>query len=334
MERQVELINRKSPILATLLLISAEGCAATGGRAAPAPGGLESRAQALLLRAAKSDLGPPQANAIEALTHLAPEVGGPVFYEALESEIPLVRYAGCVALGEIRDKAALSRLRRMLEDPEPRVRLGGAFAICRCGDDRPGRLLVETLNNHADESMRSDAAYLIGLIGEKKALKRLQLAEKREKSNRVLLHLYTAMTALGDERATDLLINSAQGDTISRLLAIQGLDAARVARAAPALKYRFNDTQDYLQTRLLAARALGHLGLKDGYELAVKSLSYTDSNAVEEGRVRANAALALGAIGDRAALPLLENLAQAEANPATQVAACAAILEILNPRRR
>ena len=44
--------------------------------------------------------------------------------------------------------------------------------------------------------------------------------------------------------------------------------------------------------------------------------------------VRSNAALALGAIGDRAALPALGKIAETDTDPQTQVAACCAIIQI------
>ena len=43
-----------------------------------------------------------------------------------------------------------------------------------------------------------------------------------------------------------------------------------------------------------------------------------------------NAALALGAIGDRRALATLRRLAEVDADPRVQVAACWAILQVLD----
>jgi len=48
-------------------------------------------------------------------------------------------------------------------------------------------------------------------------------------------------------------------------------------------------------------------------------------------KLRVNAALALGAIGDDRALPALQNLAQSD-DERVQVAACYAILQVLRQR--
>src|SRR5262249_55200487 len=97
---------------------------------------LEGRALDLLVRASRSDADIVCANAMEALVHVARDSGKPSFAAAVDSDKPLVRYAGCISIGDCRDKSALGGLRRKLEDPDPRVRLGAAYALCRCGETR------------------------------------------------------------------------------------------------------------------------------------------------------------------------------------------------------
>ena len=85
-----------------------------------------------------------------------------------------------------------------------------------------------------------------------------------------------------------------------------------------------------IETRLLAARGLGELGDKRGYDLAVKSLRHSGKEKVDTMRVRSLAAWALGAIGDRKALPALQKLAGDQSDARMQVAACTAICRILD----
>ena len=93
-----------------------------------------------------------------------------------------------------------------------------------------------------------------------------------------------------------------------------------------ALEYRLFSKADYLQTRLLAARgASASSAATKSYALALESLRFQNSDANEKMRVRANAALALGAIGDPRALPALETLAETDTDARTQVAASYAI---------
>lgn len=309
----------------------AGGCQAAGPRLPTAEQNeLRRRAEDLLVRAALSDIDVVRVNAIEALVQVLPQEGLPGIRESLTNESPLVRYAACVALGELRDRAMMPKIRPMLAESNPRVRLAAAFAATRCGETRNAAILVETLNGHPDENLRADAAYLIGKLGEKKALKRLRLSAKRERSGRVLMHIYTAMATLGDEYALDRLMEAAvSSDVVARLIALQSLTELASPRSRDALLYRFQQEGDYEQVRLMAARGLGRLGSKVGYDLAASSLRRQESDANETMRIRSLAALALGAIGDARALPLLAELAGDESDPRTQVAASLAICQIV-----
>ncbi|MFQ5805512.1 MAG: HEAT repeat domain-containing protein [Phycisphaerae bacterium] len=320
--------------LLTLSLVLSCGCQGPNVQLTPQQQAqLEHRAMALLVRAAQSDLNVARANAIEALVDVAPDENLPVFRAAVTSESTLVRYAGCVALGEVRDSASLRAFRRLLEDPDARIRLAAAFAACRCGETNPRRVLVQTLNDHPDEKLRADAAYLIGKLGEPQAAKRLRLARGREKSNHVLLHILTALAMLGDEDARDALIYYTQSDTNSRLVALQALVELAPPRARTALLRLLNEESYYLQARLIAARALGKLGVDAGYDLAIKTLIRTADDENETMQIRVNAALALGAIGRPRALPALRRLAETEDDPRTQVATCYAICQIVRASR-
>ena len=292
---------------------------------------LEHRAMSLLLRAAQGGLGPARANAIEALVNLAPGANLPAFREAVTSEAPLVRFAGCVALGQARDTASLKALLRAIEaDPDPRVRLAAAFAAYRCGDTDSGRVLVLTLSDHPDEKLRADAAYLIGELGEPKALKRLSLAAARENSGYVAVQIESAMAKLGDRDSLDKLMEyTLKSDAVTVLLALQTLVELAEPTTRKALEYRLHSDADYLQARLIAARALGRLGVDEGYELALNSLTFKAEDDNETMQVRSNAALALGAIGQARALPALQRLAEREDDARIQVAACYAICRII-----
>ncbi|MBU0617398.1 MAG: HEAT repeat domain-containing protein [Planctomycetes bacterium] len=291
---------------------------------------LEHRATALLLRAAQSDDGLVHANAIEALVKLAPQENLPIFREAVTSEAPLVRFAGCVALGQARDAASLRALWRLINaDPDARVRLSAAFAAARCGDTNSGRVLAMTLSDHPDEKLRADAAYLIGELGEPKAMRRLKLAAAREDSGYVTVQIESAMAKLGDRDSLDQLVEyTLKSDAVTVLLALQTLVELADPTTRKTLEYRLHSEADYLQARLIAARGLGKLGVVEGYDLAIKSLTFSAKDDNETMQVRSNAALALGAIGQARALPALQRLAETKDDARTQVAACFAICQI------
>jgi HEAT repeat protein len=297
---------------------------------------LRQRATQLLLRAAQSDDCELACNAIEALVQVAPQQGLPYFRAALRSEYPLVRFAGLTALGTLRDTVSRSEIRSRLNDSSQLVRLAAAFAAYRCGEKQHAQALVTALQDHPDENVRAEAAHLIGLLDEPRALARLRAAEhvgSNERSNRVLIQIYTSMSRLGDQQALYKLIDYySQGDAACRILALQGLAELGAPEAREALELRMSPDEDYLINRLIAARGLGKLGSKAGYDLALTSASYSAENPQdpEEGiRIRANAALALGAMGDARALTVLRKLAESEDDSRVQVAACYAICQIV-----
>ena len=322
------------PVFIVLAAVGALGLLLTGCRspAGPSLSGdrvqLRNRALALLQRAAESPLPVVRANALEALVDVAPRQSLPLFRGALKSANPLVRYAACVALGDVRDRASVEAFRRLVSSADHHVRIGAAYAAYRCGLSGAARILVDALNNDPDEKIRADAAFLIGKLGESKAIKRLRLAMRREKSTYVQVHIVAAMATLGDDESLDALIYYTQSDITSRIIALQTLERIAAPRARGALLRLLNDDQTYVQIRLLAARALGRLGDRSGLQLCLRHLTYKADKPEETRQVRVNAALALGAMRSAKALPALEKLAGDQSDPQVQVAAAYAICQI------
>jgi HEAT repeat protein len=318
------------------ILAFAAGCQTPGGSTGfQDQAELHARAEDLLLRAARGDEPEFASNAIEALVELRSKAALPVFRSAMQSPSPLVRFAGCIAAGEMRDQNAHSDVMRLSADPEAHVRLAAAFAGYRLGEQPMAAQLANVLFENPDENMRADAAYLIGRLGEPRAQRRLRAAldiDVNQKSNKVTVLTYGALAALGDSHAVDKLIGYAQGETVSRVLALQSLALLGNSRARDAFRYRMSTKEDYLENRLWSARGLGRLGIKDGYDLAIWAASYSvqagaSDDPLAPSRIRALAALALGDIGDERALPKLRELAGSD-DPQIQVAACYAICKI------
>ncbi len=326
-------------LMALGLLAVLCGCQGLTTQATPTPAErleLESRALNLLLAASESELDVIACNAIESLVRVAPEYGLPAYRRARRSSSPLVRYAGYVALGEVRERGSLSAIVAGVRDPDPRVRLAAAFAACRCGKDGYARLLVRGLTDLPDENLRADAAWLIGCLEEPRAEKWLRAALRfpaNQKSNRVTLHINWALAMLGQADAVQQLILFAQGDTVTRIDALLILAELGDSEACDILRYFLDPSEDYLEARLVAARGLGRLGMRDGYELATRMMTFTDPDPNAEDRdrtmrVRSLAAHALGEIGDPRALGSLRQTAADPADQRLQVAAAYAICRI------
>jgi len=298
---------------------------------------LRTRAVNLLLRAAGSDIDVVACNAIESLVRVAPDEGLDAYREAVRSPSSLVRYAGYAALGEVRDRQWLRRIKAGVRDPSPRVRLAAAFAACRCGQDGYARVLVSPLTDNPNENLRADAAYLLGRLGEARAEKRLRAALRfpaNEKSNRATLYINAALATLGHDDAVQQLLLYAQGNTPTRVDALLILADLGNPAAQDVLRYALNSHQDYLETHLIAARGLGKLGIREGFDLAMRMVRYTarhtgPDDPDQKMRMRSLAAHALGEIGDPRALGALRELAADPADPRLQVAASYAICQIL-----
>ena len=190
---------------------------------------------------------------------------------------------------------------------------------------------MDTLGSHPDEKLRADAAFLIGKLAEPKAIKRLKLALLREDSGYVAVQIEAAMAMLGDRKSLDKLVQyTLKSDAVTVLLALQtlvelaesdhpqniGVPAAQRSRLSANATYR-------------GPRTGPSWWPDDGYELALKSLSFSAKDDNETMQVRVNAAMALGAIGRPSALPALQRLAKTENDPRTQVAAAYAICRII-----
>jgi HEAT repeat protein len=289
----------------------------------------------LLVAATRNDAPVVCANAIESLARVAPDAGQPQIRAALDHETPLVRFAGCMAVGDLRDRSCASSIRKCRGDSDARVRLAAAYAAYRCGDKNAGAELAAALRDNPDEKIRADAAWLIGRLGDRAAMVRLKNAAGRELSPYVVTYIHGAMAALGDNEMVDRIIQYVlKSDNITRLVSLQTLYDVPDQRAARALQYRLNDKSDFLQTRLLAARALARIGSRAGYDLALASLAESRPDAAETRSIRCNAALTLGEIRDRGALSALGNLAQTDRDEQTQVAACCAITQIVRGTAR
>lgn len=318
------------------LIIAATGCQQAHVTISPEQRlELEQRSVGLLMRAAQSDDPYVSANAMESLSQVAPDEGRPYFRAALSSDYPLARSAALKALGRLRDTSALPLIRQQLANSSKLVQLAAAYAAYRCGETARAAMLVDALDSHPEENVRAEAARLLGLLDEPRAKKRLKAALRQrsnERSSKVRLEIWTALARLGDDDAIHELIYAAQGTPEARVVALQSLAELAPEAARDALIYRFGPDEDYLVNRLIAARGLARLHDPRGYEFALEETRYEGldpEDPEDAARVRVNAVLTLGEIGNLDALDRLRTIAANEDDPRLQIAACFAICRIL-----
>ncbi|MGF1634872.1 MAG: HEAT repeat domain-containing protein, partial [Phycisphaerae bacterium] len=237
---------------------------------------------------------------------------------ALDDEAPSVRFAAAVAAGQAGIPQARPKLVRLLDDPDARVHPGAIFGLHMLGQKQYSRRL-EQLARDNDPGVRGNVAFVLGLMNEPTAVNPLR-GMQSDLSPLVRIQAAEALWAYGDDRGKDVLM----GYSISRFAddqmdALWALSASPNVRVLPLLRGKLTD--DYPEIGLTAARALGRLGMDDGYGVAV-----AHARAKEPLR-RMLAALAFGEIGRLDAQPHLAPLL-GDTDPRVRLAAATAVLRL------
>ncbi len=291
-----------------------------------------------VLRAAVTYQANPvvRVEAVEALESSRCPEALPWIRSAISDDHPAVRFAACVALGQLGDMTVEARLRERVEDPDPGVQLAAMFALHRMGHSEQTGCMPTYLLKHEEVTVRRNAALLLGMLGEPSAIKVLARA-MRDSDAGVRHHALEAMARLGNREARqELTFMSNSGVGSEEVFAINALSATGEPTCVDTFRYKLA-TGAHIETRLAAAAALGRHGLDDGFDIARRALGVSrpvhndpeDPPAGQIMRIRQMAAAALAAIGRMEALPALQDLMETNDDPRVQVSAAQAILEIL-----
>ena len=259
-----------------------------------------------------------RAHALEAVRDTTGTQDAAQIIAALNDPDPLVRYAACLAAGELKIEPAHAALLRAASDQDSAVRAVARFALHCIGDTHLSHQL-EKLSQDAEPRVRGTTAMVLGLIGDPSALKILRRM-RFDSYPAVRQDAAEAMWRLGDEQGMkDLLgwsISHYQDDQIVALLALAAPHNRRIIS-----RIRGGLTTESLDVNLAAARAMGELGCDEGYGVAMQGVKSA------EPPQRTMAAFAFGAIGRTDAQPMLRTLlADSDAN--VRIAAATAILQL------
>jgi HEAT repeat protein len=259
-----------------------------------------------------------RANAIEASQRALGIEARLDILRGMEDRNALVRFAACMAAGELRMKDAKPFLQKLAEDPSNRVKIGARFALHRIGDTRLSHDM-EQMARSQNVADRADTVMALGLLGEPSAVRILRVTTN-DREAVVRLQTAEAMWRLGQRDGLEALIAaSVSADPADQIVALLALAAPRDKRVIQHVRAQL--TADYTEVALAAARAMGQLGSDEGYAIAVEGTRSTDP------RQRLLAALALGAIGRRDAQPYLAPLLKSE-DPGVRLAAATALLQL------
>lgn len=259
-----------------------------------------------------------RAHAVEAIGQSMGSRGADYVLRALSDPHPLVRFAAAMSAGDLRIAQAKPRLLELVSDPDASVQIGSIYALHRIGDVRFSKGLEQALHSNRPE-VRANAALALGRLGEPTA-KRILKQPLKDTSVEVRLQAAEALWRLGQQQGLEYLVAaSISQHPAHQMVALMGIAGRRDPSVAGHV--RIGLESDYVEVKLVAARALGILGEQDGYALAMESLRSPES------RQRYLAAMALGAIGRAEARDALAGLLN-DANPDVRLAAASALVQL------
>ena len=237
---------------------------------------------------------------------------------ALSDPAPEVRYAACLAVGELQLKDAHDTLLGLADDKDAAVRVAARFALHRIGDFRHSHEL-EQLSRDSEPRVRGTTAMVLGMIGDRSAIK-LLLPMRHDPHPAVRQQAATALWQLGSLQGRDDLVGwGLSGYPDDRMIGLLGLAAPRNRDVIEHI--RGNLVSDWPAVSLAAARAMGMLGSDEGYGVAQHGAKSDDP------RDQIQAALAFGAIGRSDSQDILRRLL-GSSNPNVRIAAAEAILQL------
>ncbi len=320
------------------LLISFCGCegktAVSNIRPSETSDVLEAQASRILKEALASKNPRARANAIEAVATIPVNRGRVFMQEAaqlLTDDFVPVRFAAAVAVGDTRYAPAKNTVKQLLQDENHNAQLAAVSAL-RKVEPRTSIERLEGAIKNPDLQVRANAAFLLGKMGNKRALTLLYEAITDESSDdKVRLNSIEAIARLGDERIYQkiwALLISAYAD--DRILGVQAMGALGSAQAKDALMTMLTD--DVIEIRIVAAGELGKLGDTAGEKAVEEALTQGIAATAEaEGRERINmlGALAIGQIKTPALKKFLPELLKNE-SPFVKIAAAKAVFQSIS----
>jgi len=197
-------------------------------------------------------------NAIEVVASTRQIKLMPKVRKMLTSQFVPVRFAVALAIGDTQYTLAESQVSQLLRDENPNVRIAAAYAMYKLGRPEYFQVLRNALANK-DNTVRANAAMLIGKTADKKASKLLYAAlAMRDSGDKVRFQAVESIATLKDENITPkiwaMLIN-VYPDV--RVIAIRAMGALGTTKAHGAIIGMLDD--DIIEVRLAAAEQLGIL---------------------------------------------------------------------------
>ncbi|OHB63959.1 MAG: hypothetical protein A2Y77_10150 [Planctomycetes bacterium RBG_13_62_9] len=293
----------------------------------PVDGDLLTRARLIVLEGLTDADPQVRTNAVEVVASTREVRLIPKVQKLLADNVVPVKFAAALAVGDLEYVLAQDDVAALLADPNPNLQIAACYAMMRLGQPQHYKTICNALAS-SDQTVRANAALLLGKSGQKEGIRLLYWTLRRDdSSDMVVLQAAESIAMLRDQRIYPKLwtrLISAYAD--DRVIGIRAMGALGTEEAKNAIVTMLDDPVP--EVRLAAAEQLGRLGDSIG-EAEVKEVFeknlMADMDAQGQGRVRTLAALAIGEIGAESLLKYLPQLLQ---NPskAVRLAAAKAVL--------
>lgn len=290
----------------------------------------EPRIQAIrILQEGLADSDPMvRVNAIEVVAATRQAKLMPRVQRLVNDEFVPVRFAVALAIGDLQYALGENSIRRLLKDKDYNVKIAASYAMARLGAGEYLEVLRKAILSN-DQTLRANAALVLGKSGDKTTLKLLYWAmQNRDSDDKVVYQAAESIARLGDARIYQKLwamLISAYADV--RFMGIRAMGALGTAEAKNALITMLDD--ELLEVRLVAAEQLGTLKDPTGEPVVLdvfqKNLTATlDKNSRERANVLT--AMAIGQIRTPSLTKFLPELLKDESK-FVRIAAAKAVLQ-------
>jgi HEAT repeat protein len=210
----------------------------------------------------------------------------------------------------MRYKLGEDKVKILLEIPDENTRLAAGYALYRLGNKTGAEILRKGIISK-NQTVRGNAATLLGKSGDESALKLLYLALHDEESDdRVQFQAVESIARLGDKKIFNKLWAVVfSGFADDRIMGARAMAMLGTSKARDVLLTKLDD--EILEVRLVVAEQLGILSDTSGETKVLevfdpKTLAGMDPEGVE--RVKTLAALAIGRIGTNSLTRCLPDL--------------------------
>lgn len=292
-----------------------------------AGGDMQTQARQIVLTALTDPDPQIRANAVEVVATTKELRLMPKVQKLLQDESIPVRFLAVVAVGDLEYRLAADDVAKLLEDPNPNIKVAASYAMMKLGRPEYYKVICNAVAS-SDQTVRANAALLLGKSGRREGLRFLYWTLQRgDSADKVILQAAESIAMLGDHRIYPKLwtrLISAYAD--DRVIGIRAMGALGTDEAKSALITMLDDGVP--EVRLAAAEQLGRLREPAGaaeVQAVFEQDLVKDLDAQSQARIKTLAALAIGEIGTDKLLRHLPPLLQDPAPPVRLAAAKASL---------